>query len=387
MGEPTVEVATKAILRMWQRHREVWVRFWPRRGQVDAVLSAALRAIRAANSALESSGIDHHPTARASGPHLAPTRRPAYDIWIHHGAADEDAVGSWLEAFAGHLAAAGLAGRVGSIRHVDDSTYSLVQRMPFPQMATFLALSVAEPGSPRRRPHNWNVGSSATAVLAAGVADAAFPGAETYLLDGQLAKTTPTVAAAALRRILPRGPNISADHIRSDPERVLHWEIQADGRVTRILHDPAESWKRRLAQCTDALVAQPGATDLGFVQYTNNLRFGWGALDRSPPYLVGIGDEHLRDDNRHLLSRFVPGPRGVMVLTDAHLERAHDLGGWSVEPLGHGRHLIQARDLATWYAQPAPTYEVLVAARADFGRMILTLADIAANPPPRPGAN
>jgi len=56
--------------------------------------------------------------------------------------------------------------------------------------------------------------------------------------------------------------------------------------------------------------------------------------------------------------------------------------GWSVEPLGHGRHLVQAHDLAAWFAQPEPAPDVLAKARADFGPLILTRADIDQKRPP-----
>jgi len=101
----------------------------------------------------------------------------------------------------------------------------------------------------------------------------------------------------------------------------------------------------------------------------------------SPPRLVGIDDYHFRY-NLDLRPQFGPDVRGAMVLTDAHLARAHDLSDWSVEPLGHGRHLVQAHELAAWFAQPEPAPDVLAKARADFGPLILTRADIDQKRPP-----
>lgn len=123
------------------------------------------------------------------------------------------------------------------------------------------------------------------------------------------------------------------------------------------------------------MTAVPEATDVAFVQYANGIYSAWTGIRISRPQLVGIEDYHFRY-NLDLRPLFVPDARGAMVLTDAHLGRARDLTDWSVESLGHGRHLVQARDLAAWFAQPEPAPDVLAKARADFGPMILTRADV-----------
>ena len=97
--------------------------------------------------------------------------------------------------------------------------------------------------------------------------------------------------------------------------------------------------------------------------------------------LPGIRESGVRY-NKHLLDRYVPDAHGVQVLRSAHLERAHDLSGWDITDLGHGRHLVQAHDLAPWYAQTLPDPDVLAHARADFAGAILTQEIIEANRPP-----
>lgn len=104
-------------------------------------------------------------------------------------------------------------------------------------------------------------------------------------------------------------------------------------------------------------------------------------MSTSQPKLPFVREEHVRY-NRHLLPEYAPDAQGLQVLTDAHLEHAHDLSDWTVEPLGEGRHLVTAADLEPWYASPEPDPETLQQARGDFGGMILTPELVASNPPP-----
>lgn len=74
----------------------------------------------------------------------------------------------------------------------------------------------------------------------------------------------------------------------------------------------------------------------------------------------------------------MPDAHGVSILTDAHLDRAHDLSAWTIHRLGGGRHLLTATDLAPWYAHTTVDPDVLAQARRDFGRMIITAQDVTA---------
>jgi hypothetical protein len=76
-------------------------------------------------------------------------------------------------------------------------------------------------------------------------------------------------------------------------------------------------------------------------------------------------------------SQFIPEPSGIQVLTNTHLDAAHDLSGWVTTRLDEDHVLVQARDLGPWYAEPRREYiplpdEVLLPARRDFGDMLLT---------------
>jgi hypothetical protein len=83
-----------------------------------------------------------------------------------------------------------------------------------------------------------------------------------------------------------------------------------------------------------------------------------------------------------LLVRYLPDAHGVQVVRTAHLDNAHDLSGWQITDLGHGRHLVRAQDLAPWYADVLPHSETLARARADFEDALLTKHVIADNPSP-----
>ena len=130
--------------------------------------------------------------------------------------------------------------------------------------------------------------------------------------------------------------------------------------------------------CLGSWVALPESTDVGFVRHARGVYNGWFGLG-DPPVPPGV-EFTKYTGNPHLRTRFVPDACGIMLLTDSHLERAHNLSSWMIEPLGHGRHLVQAPDLAAWCTEPVPDPEVLAQARRDFGRMILRPVDLDENP-------
>lgn len=72
----------------------------------------------------------------------------------------------------------------------------------------------------------------------------------------------------------------------------------------------------------DISTARPADTDRAFVQYGPQLST-WHDLGTVRPQLDGIREDHVRY-NCHLNHQVVPDAYGLMVLTGAHLERAHD---------------------------------------------------------------
>ena len=54
-----------------------------------------------------------------------------------------------------------------------------------------------------------------------------------------------------------------------------------------------------------------------------------------------------------LWAQFIPEPSGIQVLTNTHIDAAHDLSGWLTTRLDDNHVLVEARDLEPWYAVPA----------------------------------
>lgn len=174
------------------------------------------------------------------------------------------------------------------------------------------------------------------------------------------------------------------------PLRQRSFNLRPHGQAVFQVTDPTLDWRTRLDQVRQVLSWSPPLVDYGYV------RHGVGGS------LVGDSGQtwpHVRGSdvryNRPLLASFVPDAFGIQLLTDAHLERAHDLSQWDITSYAGGRHLVSARDLEAWFgpvdgrdergfyvAEALPPSDELVAqARADFGGMILTPHLIADNDP------
>jgi len=145
-------------------------------------------------------------------------------------------------------------------------------------------------------------------------------------------------------------------------------------------------WRSTIDALRERLTAQPALTEHASIRPATKCGLSWEHLDFRLKLPNGLREASVRY-NQHLLGRYAYDAHGMQVLTDAHLAKAHDLTGWLVTDLGHGRHLVEAADLAPWYANPLPDRGVLDQARHDFGPMILTEDVIRADkaPFPRPG--
>ncbi|PKQ31145.1 MAG: hypothetical protein CVT62_09395 [Actinobacteria bacterium HGW-Actinobacteria-2] len=77
---------------------------------------------------------------------------------------------------------------------------------------------------------------------------------------------------------------------------------------------------------------------------------------------------------------YVLDPCGVQILTEKHLERAHNLDDWNTTRLNDRLFVVAAKDLAPWYDRQPMVFprEILhkfeAKARADFGDMLFTHA-------------
>ena len=106
MPEPGVEVVWGALSRAWQKaqYEELWLQFRPR-GSKD-VFDAVKAAVRAANQDVEDAGWgDEVFTAGVSDSDAGP-------VALMSRAGPEEGVRAWLDAFARHLQALGISGKV-----------------------------------------------------------------------------------------------------------------------------------------------------------------------------------------------------------------------------------------------------------------------------------
>jgi hypothetical protein len=135
---------------------------------------------------------------------------------------------------------------------------------------------------------------------------------------------------------------------------------------------PDEDWHQTYARHRDILTWTPTRTVHGYLRYS---KIGGPDNGTSWPHIENARARY----HRPLLARYVPDAFGLQLLTDAHLERAHDLSDWDITHLADGRHLVASKNLDGWFGGQPGNYGVmaddaLVAkARADFGDMILTL--------------
>jgi hypothetical protein len=131
-----------------------------------------------------------------------------------------------------------------------------------------------------------------------------------------------------------------------------------------------EKWPESVDRVRQFLIDHDLSLELGMIRYRRGLTEAWPDVDYSQPRPPVSRAEIAW--NPHMFDRYVPDASGAQILTDAHLERANDLSGWNIGQLGPGRHLVEAPDLADWFENEEPTSDVVKAARADFGDMILT---------------
>ena len=131
------------------------------------------------------------------------------------------------------------------------------------------------------------------------------------------------------------------------------------------------TWEQTLADLRDILLAAPEATDVAFVKNTwcgINL---WEAVQKRGLYQpVTRLSPFLAPGVREHWDQITMDAHPVNLLTDAHLDRAHDLTDWTIEQVAPGRHLVTAKNLEPWFTGGSPPEDILVKARADFGDMI-----------------
>ena len=378
MTEPGVEIVWSAVARAWRKagYHEFSLQFRPRGSK--GVLDAVEAAVEVANHVVEDAGWgnDVHTAGGVSDSDAGP-------VVFMRRAGHEPGLRTWLGAFAHHLEVLGKAGKVTAAREAWPSD-SLIGGPA--QLTAFVSYRTTDLTGLEQveRDSGWHVPADLTEQVAgAGTAWGRFPGADVYLrCNNHSIRTKDPDVGLPLADGITRHGMAGVTYLRSKPHRVVSVMLAPKGQAFYQVMDDTASWQDRLQQVTAAMVAFPEDTDLAFLRYSRTYTISWGSLQTGcTPPLPHVEEHHIRY-NRHLNSSYTPDAHGLQVLTDAHLEHASDLSDWVIEPLGGGRHLVAAKNPERWYAHIDPDPETLLKARADFGKMILTVETVENNPPP-----
>jgi hypothetical protein len=180
-----------------------------------------------------------------------------------------------------------------------------------------------------------------------------------YSLAVQLGDASPQLAQSVTETGMA-----GLDFIIDKDESATHTALAFGGEGVFQLVGGPDDWRQRIDRLTEALVALPADTNQAYIRASHRNVLSHNRIHVLLP-LAHIEEYHVRY-NKHLLVRYLPDAHGVQVVRTAHLDNAHDLSGWQITDLGHGRHLVRAQDLAPWYADVLPHSETLARARADF---------------------
>lgn len=297
-------------------------------------------------------------------------------------AADDVALGAWLEELVRRLEGRGVDGRVQLFRSIE---YPAWMVSPPPVPTAFIGWScVRDPRlTPNQQVSAWSVPPPETLELTRHLSAWGGQVAGDQIVVGtvNLVAVPPTSdAARLLARQVARQSRGGAAWIANDERRARLVNLGSSGTSAAQVLDESTDASSRIDALRDVVVGRSDLIDIAFVRRSAVLGL-WTGLDIPSKLPVQNGATAVRYA-RHVLDRWVPDAHGIQVLTDAHLQRAHDLTAWRVTDLGSGRHLVEAPDLRAWYGSTTPDPTTLQVARGDFGDMILTQEDIDANPLP-----
>jgi len=146
-------------------------------------------------------------------------------------------------------------------------------------------------------------------------------------------------------------------------------KVAAPGYVEMALGPAEQDW----VSIIDTLRAAMRTAPLDDLAYGMLHHRSWSHfLSMQPNYDSGVYRYH-----PELWAQYVPTPCGIQILTDKHLNNAHNLDNWNTTRLDNTHYLVQAKDLGPWYSEPLTYYEtqdpeLLNQARKDFGNMLFT---------------
>ena len=280
-----------------------------------------------------------------------------------------EALRAWLESFAAQLEAAGVDARVGPARPARLPKW-LDAGQGQPLRLTALGALPTHPGARSE----WTATEETTQELARNaVAWGHTPDGTTYLGRGMHTQVVPDELPGldqALAGGVLRQGQVDLTRVRASPVRVTKSSMSVPAEVGYQVWDDDQSWEQTVDELLEALIAQADLFNLAVVERHPTLMTTWHNVGTHWNLLPHVEGYEVRG-NFHLLDSYVHDARGVMLLTDAHLARAHDLSAWTVEPVRPSRYVLRARDLTPWLAGDHPDPAVLQRARADFGGMLL----------------
>lgn len=301
----------------------------------------------------------------------------------------DDEIDEWLDVLAAELAARGRSGRVEAAPQANfpNDFGSLVAAA---RLTASMAFTLSDPTAHGYPPFTWLVdGSSTRALVDQGVRWGAFPGARVYLAEraSQFIVDDPR-PIETWRAAIERSGSTQLTYLSPRP---YEWRIIGTGPLGEAVYQAAaidKRWESFVEQLREPLLHHGPRLDLAFIRFSRSSAptFLDQGLIPEPPGVHSVGDF---TRNRHIYDAYVPDAHAIQVLTAKHLDKAHDLSAWTTTALGNERYLVEARDLEPWFTDsagtlgerlPQPDASLLTAARRDFGGMIITHADLEADP-------
>ena len=281
---------------------------------------------------------------------------------------------AWLHTFTTTLEAQGIAGRLGTTTF-DAGPLWRGGFGPPGRLALFTSVELADPEQTRIRDVIWNVDQHTTRTLA----DAATTWVDDAPGDRFLAVRTHaspignfTPLTASMPDLIDTGRHFSISKGTRDPGECREFTTAKQGFAGYAIALEPRNWQREVDLLRQALLHTAPHLDLAFIRHSLQSRmYGWHDLQIADPPFPYCSDHLKLQANPRLHARYTPDAHGIQVLTDQHLDQAHDLSSWTITALGRGRHLVEAHDLTPWYATPTPDPATLATARADFGDALL----------------
>jgi len=366
-------VALPALTRAWRNTGEdcLWVRVQTKTS-LEVAASAAEAAMIAANNT-EWDTTNGEPRVGGGGTSLTPQGPVIFVDFCD----EASALKSWLTQVAEELAARGITGKLLPIRTdaapIDnENPLTMAAGLTVPIDWAALDHDIATLHGAER---GWYADPDLTAELVAELVPwCLFPGDAYLHHQGAQFRITPEQAEPLLVAALRAGPQVvlTCATQGGDFQRV---DFDLHGQVTLTRRRSGQTWQDDVASFEQILTDVAPLLEQGLIRRSRRTT-SWDSLVNNRLQAAPYGGEGLplglrMTPLRKLFARRTVDAHGVQVLTDGHLQHAHDLSTWDIQDLSAGRHLVRARDLNPWYTDDQPDAQTLARARDDFGDLIL----------------